>query len=487
MGKISSYTSVTTQSTDDLLICDQDVGGTLTTMKTTVGKVGTAVAEVQTHAALDTTNKTIVGAINEVGSLPDTASGSIATFTTSLEKPLVECECEIPYKASGYANIIINHLNDYPMTDWLGIKKVVQAGLAPQAYPIGTEFTVQKTLSSSVVLDQVFRVVDYDYAMPDGLEHSMVLENKFVYSNKSNNQVGIQFDGPEAFYYCENGLTAGTYTFNWTYAGGQITAGDYQFTITQDIPSGGQIVIGTNSNSTALTSCKITTYSSVGSTTPLESNIVITSGNSGTSLGTTNPTNSSDTNLNCCQRIMWGSNNYAQSAMRQWLNSNSSNGGFWTAQTKFDRPSSWASSSDVLHSGYKKGLPDDFLNAIHTAKIPCRTNKSGVMEVNSLNGDTYSSSTTYNLSDDFFLLSRPEIYGTWDSSSLKDGKLLDYYDGLSQSDLIKRDKGGTARACWLRSPYPDGASYVRFVRTDGSLSYGNADGAIGAAPACLIG
>ena len=101
MGKISSYTSVTTQSTDDLLICDQDVGGTLTTMKTTVGKVGTAVAEVQTHAALDTTNKTIVGAINEVGSLPDTATGTIATFTTSLEKPLVACECEIVAQGGG--------------------------------------------------------------------------------------------------------------------------------------------------------------------------------------------------------------------------------------------------------------------------------------------------------------------------------------------------------------------------------------------------
>ena len=101
MGKISSYTSVTTQSTDDLLICDQDVGGTLTTKKTTVGKVGTAVAEVQTYAALDTTNKTIIGAINEVGSLPDTATGSIATFTTSLEKPLVECECEIVASGGG--------------------------------------------------------------------------------------------------------------------------------------------------------------------------------------------------------------------------------------------------------------------------------------------------------------------------------------------------------------------------------------------------
>ena len=128
MGKISSYTSVTTQSTDDLLICDQDVGGTLTTMKTTVGKVGTAVAEVQTHAALDTTNKTIVGAINEVGSLPDTSSGSIATFTTSLEKPLVACEVDQNATKLIQTSGNNNTLNEYIRGIFLGTYGFVDLG-----------------------------------------------------------------------------------------------------------------------------------------------------------------------------------------------------------------------------------------------------------------------------------------------------------------------------------------------------------------------
>lgn len=133
------------------------------------------------------------------------------------------------------------------------------------------------------------------------------------------------------------------------------------------------------------------------------------------------------------------------------------------------------------------GLGDDFLGAVLTAKVPCRTNNTGVMEVDSLDGTEYAPNETYNVEDKFFILSRPEIYGSYDSSSLKDGELLDYYDGLSQSDLIKRDRGGTARSCWLRSPLPNDAINVRIVYTDGSLGYSNARTAYGAAPACLIG
>ena len=133
------------------------------------------------------------------------------------------------------------------------------------------------------------------------------------------------------------------------------------------------------------------------------------------------------------------------------------------------------------------GLGDDFLGAVLTAKVPCRTNNTGVMEVDSLDGTEYAPNETYNVEDKFFILSRPEIYGSYDSSSLKDGELLDYYDGLSQSDLIKRDKGGTARSCRLRSPNPGYAHYVRLVGADGSLNDYYASSVLGAAPACLIG
>ena len=84
---------------------------------------------------------------------------------------------------------------------------------------------------------------------------------------------------------------------------------------------------------------------------------------------------------------MWGSNNYAQSAARQWLNSDAAAGSVWTPTNKFDRAPSWATSK----VGFMKGLPADFLAAVQPAAIPCRTNS--VFEVNSLDGTEYTVNT----------------------------------------------------------------------------------------------
>lgn len=124
------------------------------------------------------------------------------------------------------------------------------------------------------------------------------------------------------------------------------------------------------------------------------------------------------------------------------------------------------------------------MNAVAVAVIPCRTND--VYEVDSLDGTTFAKSVTYNLRDRFFLLSRPEIYGSWDSSSLKDGELLDYYDGLTNAERIKYDSFGAARGAWLRSPFPSGGNSERHVYTDGSLISNHAYNAYGAAVACII-
>ena len=118
------------------------------------------------------------------------------------------------------------------------------------------------------------------------------------------------------------------------------------------------------------------------------------------------------------------------------------------------------------------------------AVIPCRTNS--VFEVNSLDGTEYTVNQVYTLKDRFFLLSRPEIYGTWDSATYKDGTLLEFYEGLTDTERIKYDAAGSARNCWLRSPTPGGANGERIVNTSGALGNYNASGAYGVAPACII-
>lgn len=246
------------------------------------------------------------------------------------------------------------------------------------------------------------------------------------------------------------------------------------------MPAGGQIVLGTNSSSTAITNCKVSTYASVGATTAIESGLAITDGSGGTNLGTINATTSTSDNLNCCQRVMWGTNNYAQSAARQWLNSANAAGAVWNPTNKFDRAPSWANT----YNGFMHGLPAEFLAAVQPATIPCRTNS--VFEIDSLDGTEFKPDQVYSVTDKFFLLSRPEIFGDWDNESYKDGEQLELFDGMTNAERIERDTAGSARNSWLRSPYPGTASGERIVTTDGSLGGSQAFSADGVAPACII-
>jgi hypothetical protein len=362
---------------------------------------------------------------------------------------------------------------------WEDIKNAVRLGLGAKLFPVGYEFTTEDATTGAVI---TWVVRDHDkHAAANGkLTHSMTLEAKYVYSNSAGTYLTLVFDAYEALYYAAEEIPAGTYNFTWNYATGSMVNGTYQFTLTKAVPAGGQIVLGTNSSSTAITGCKIATYATVAATAAIESGIVVTEGSEGTSLGTIAATSATSENLNCAQRIMWGSNNYAQSAARQWLNSDAAAGSVWTPTNKFDRAPSWATSK----AGFMKGLPADFLAAVQPAAIPCRTNS--VFEVNSLDGTEYTVNTVYTLNDMFFMLSRPEIYGSWDSSSIKDGELLEYYEGLTDIERIKYDAAGSARYCWLRSPYPGSAGSERGVDASGALDNGGAIGGRGVAPACII-
>lgn len=367
----------------------------------------------------------------------------------------------------------------FAVDGWLNVRSVVRLGLGEKLFPVGYEFTTVDSDTGATIV-WVVRGHNHHRAANGSIEHTMTLEMKYVYSNANGGQKTVQFDAPEALYYAESGLEAGIYNFTWNYATGSMVNGTYQFTLEQDIPAGGQIILGTNSSSRAITDCKISTCASAGATEKIESDIVVSEGSEGTSLGTLSATASTDKNLNCAQRVMWGSNNYAQSAARQWLNSSAAAGSVWTPTNGFDRAPSWA----ATYNGFMHGLPADFLEAVQTAEIPCRTNNN--YETTSFDGTEFSANQVYSLKDKFFLLSRPEIYGSWDSANVKDGELLEYYDGLTNTECIKRDAGGSARTAWLRSTYPGYANYVRTVYTSGALTDGYAYSAYAVAAACII-
>ena len=359
---------------------------------------------------------------------------------------------------------------------WEDVKNAVRLGLGATLFPVGYEFTTEDSVTGAVIT-WVVRGHDNHIAANKKLTHTMTLETKYVYGTANGTYRSFVFDATEALYYAAEELPAGTYNFtllagyDTAYGGGKTLS----FTLTKPVPAGGVIMFpwGYQKQST---DTKISTYASNAATAAIES-VAVTESADGTSLGVADGTVE---NLNHTHRIRYGSNNYAQSAARQWLNSDAAAGGVWAPTTVFDRPPSWNTS----YNGFVRGLPADFLAVVQPAAIPCRTNS--IFEVNSLDGTEFATNQVYTLKDRFFLLSRPEIYGTWDSATYKDGTLLEFYEGLTDTERIKYDAAGSARNCWLRSPNPGNANYERIVGTSGALSYNYANYAIGVAPACII-
>lgn len=363
--------------------------------------------------------------------------------------------------------------------DWSEIKAAVEAGFGKQLFPTGYEFVVPHQIMG----DSVWVVRGHDYdplgtELTDG-RHNMLLEMKKAYGAPNAAYTGIQYDQREAFYYTETGLAAGTYTFHIQESYSNWVVGDYQFTLDSAVPAGGQLAFNGDVTA-ALTSRSVQAFTSGASASAIQT-VPITAGNAGTFLGNTGASQSKcDVGFNSLHRASYGSNNYAQSAIRQWLTSDAAAGSVWTQQTVFDRIPSWGTSSSVAYQGFKKGFSNDFLQSIVAQKLPCRTNS--IFETNG-----YATNAVYTIQDTFFLLSRPEIYGSWDSELYKDGAQLEYYVGLADTDRILYDNIGTARYKWLRSPYPGNAHTARSVyATTGAISSSGASGADGVAPACII-
>ena len=361
------------------------------------------------------------------------------------------------------------------VSTWADIRNAVRMGLGATLFPAGYEFT---TVDSDTGVSVVWAVRGHDHHTPANsrLAHSMTLEMKYVYSNANGSQKAVQYDAQEALYYAADGLSAGTYHF--TVANQAWFAADngksFQFTLAESVPAGGQVVVSATYNQT-FAGKSVKTYASPSSTAVIETT-TLAEGNGGTSLGTTN----GEGNINHLHRIVLGSNNYAQSAARQWLNSAAAAGSVWAPTNKFDRAPSWA----TTYNGFIHSLPADFLAVVEPAVIPCRTNS--IFECASLDGTEFTVNQVYELKDKFFLLSRPEIYGSWDSATYKDGELLDYYEGLTNAERRKYDNVGSVRYAWLRSPTPSRADPARIVYTDGSLSSNSASNSYGVAPACII-
>lgn len=344
------------------------------------------------------------------------------------------------------------------------IHRIVQSGNASKVFNIGDQIIVPwKDKASNVTYQAPLDVVHFgNVTLQDGeTVPAMFLQWHYC------TPFGVQFDAREAFYVAPSGgLAAGTYTFNVPTAWSKILAGDYQFTVAEDLAEGTLLVLKEAyvDVNTGLAGGIINVFANGMATSPTTT-ITISSGSSGTSLGEFKA--AGDTDLNSIQCANYGFNNWSKSAIRQWLNSAGAPEAWWSSQHAFDmRPAELATKH-----GFMSGFEDDFLATLKPIKID--TAKNTVNEDGALE-------TTY---DTFFLPALVNLHVNPQLSG--EGDIFEYWKRISQSSTPLAQYGtypqmrvyaienhSSPQAVRLRSAYRGGAIYTWFVKSSGYVSSG---------------
>lgn len=169
-------------------------------------------------------------------------------------------------------------------------------------------------------------------------------------------------------------------------------------------------------------------------------------------------------------RASYGYNNWEESAIRQWLQSDAAAGQWWTAKNIWDNAPGYATTT----AGFLRGITEsDFIDAVGAVWL--KTAKNTVTD-----GGGYRIT-----SDKFFLPSNTEVFGNA-TNSIYEGDQFAFYFGTEQSGKIKYNSANTASSWWLRSPYASYANLVAYVNASGAFIYNHAVNALGVAPACVI-
>ena len=368
------------------------------------------------------------------------------------------------------------------------IHAIVQSGEAPNVFREGDQLMLNWSDGTN------------DYVLPWDIVHFGNVElqdgetrpGMFLQSHYA--MQGVQFSASQAIKKVSEATAAGTFHFtigtNW----GTHCVKDkvYQFTTTQQIPAGGQIVIGSNSSfytwgapDVSPSNWRVYTFASASSTTPIET-LTLTEGSGGTDLGTlSSSTKFGAAGLTNLQSAAYGYNRWSHSANRQYYNSRAAKNAWWTAQHDCDRPPEQLGTV----RGFAAGFDEAFLNIIKPIKV--------VTALNTVTDDGIGTSeVTY---DTFFLpaLEQEYIAPQWSG----EGTYWEYWkERLGLSNPQDQGSGGananhiryafdaktSAQYCRLRSARRGYAYNTWIVYTSGYASTNYAPNANRGCPACVI-
>ena len=357
------------------------------------------------------------------------------------------------------------------VSDIKQILGIVRAGLAPKVFNIGDQLIWKwKDVADS---NKEYTVpVDIVHFGTSTLEDGEELPSMTIQWHYAT-PFGVQFSNYQAFYYAAETLQAGTYNveIGTTWGKNCVAGKSYSFTLTKPVPKGGQLAGFRNAPDQAPSNWKVYSYESNTAKDPIET-VSVTEGATGTKLGVLKT--GGDGTLNCLRRTAYGYNRWAQSALRQWLNSDAGVGLWWLPQNNFDRcPDQLATKA-----GFLTGFDEDIRAALRAVKVTTALNT--VTDFVTGSGLESPLEVTY---DKIFVPSLEQMYITPQLAG--EGEVWEYWRRASGM-TTKMSQGKTypkirsfavedhtkAQTVRLRSAHRGHSSYTCYVSSDGYVSSG---------------
>ena len=477
------------------------------TATTAAGKADTATANATAAATSATTAAT---AANTAATTATESAGKADTATESANTAAANANkaAETAYAAAKAVETATLGLSAAQ------ISAMVKMGNAPTVFPIGSQInTPLYDNDGNVYVEQFAWDVVHHFDGSDA-DHPLVTcsdgkqrKGMMLMAHRTL-PWSIVFDSKQAAIAVTGDMPAGTYHFTVTVtaawsSGIAATVGSktYQFTTTQALTAGAQLVYS-GSEKTDPTTATLIAYANATSTTEL-GRYALSLGSDGTDLGvmtdaspSTNAT--SYALLNNIERMIYGSNRWSTSQERAVLNAN---GVVVQDGVEFTRPWNMAGQKGMLAR-----LPEDFVSVLgHVART---------QELHPWDGKGHDSSDNYleTVYDYLFPISAREHYfdsenkylGQTSAGFKAEGVVLDYWQNFAAAsgmsgmwagwktypELITYDSKATttARYVWLRSARrgASAAFFVGYVNTSGCVSNYAASTGYFAAPACII-